>query len=168
MAIDAKNDSLLPNGEQKPAVLAVINQDDDLNKDILRMACGLAKQLKSRVVIHYAVPLKRDCLGWPTEKMVQEKKLHYKELAAILENYYVSVEDSNVFSYSVGDAVIELIKVHMCTDIIIGESYQNYQNQLDDTASYIMHNTDIRVLLLRGSKKIACAKDTNKVSVNVG
>ncbi len=168
MAIDAKNDSLPPNGEQKSAVLAVINQDDDLNKEVLRMACGLAKQLKSKVVIHYAVPLPRDEGIRPSEKTIQEKKQHFKELATILENYFVPVEDSNLFSYKVGDAVIELSKTYRCTDIIIGETYQNSQNEIDDTALYIMRNTDIRVLLLRGTKKTMCANKSNNISVHAG
>ncbi len=125
-----------------------------VDTETIRLACGLAKKQKARVMVVYVIPMKRSVpLDAEIEPDIQgaEAILDHAEEIAEDEGYMISTD--LIQAREKGPAIVDEAIEQGVDTIILGVNYQRRFGQftIGETVPFVLKNAPCRVLLYHES-----------------
>jgi nucleotide-binding universal stress UspA family protein len=125
---------------------------DEVDKEVIELACKMAKEVKGKVYVVYIIQVKRSLpldAELEPETRKAEEVLSRAEECADEQDY--EIETDLLQTREVGPAIIDEVMERSADLILMGMSYHKRFGQFDlgDTISYVLKNAPCRVLLLR-------------------
>jgi len=132
-------------------ILVPVN-GEEADKEVIELACMMAKEAKGAVNAVYVIRVKRSLpLDAEIEPEVHkaEEVLNLAEGIASEQEY--EIETNLIQTREVGPAIVDEAIEHSADLILMGMGYRKRFGQFDpgDTISYVLKNAPCRVLLLR-------------------
>jgi nucleotide-binding universal stress UspA family protein len=125
---------------------------DEVDKEVIELACKMAKDVKGKVYVVYIIPVKRslplDAELEPETRKAEEILCSAEECA---DEQDYEIETDLLQTREVGPAIIDEVMERSADLILMGMSYHKRFGQFDlgDTIPYVLKNAPCRVLLLR-------------------
>ncbi len=146
----------LPN-EQDPQckknVLVVVTGSDQ-DRELITLACNIAKMKKSHVVAVFGIEVPRTLpVDAEMAKESDQGNAALDDATAVATQLNFTIEPEIVQSRSLGQSFVDESEAHGCSLIILGLPYRfarSGQVCLDDTAQFVLKNAPHRVWLVRG------------------
>ena len=146
----------LPN-EQDPQckknVLVVVTGSEQ-DRELVTLACTIAKTKKSQVYAVYGIEVPRTL---PVDAEMAKESEHgntaLDSAVTVASQLNFPIEPEIVQSRSLGQSFVDESDVHACSLIILGLPYRfgrSGQVCLDDTAQFVLKNAPHRVWMVRG------------------
>jgi nucleotide-binding universal stress UspA family protein len=125
---------------------------DEVDKEVIELACKMAKEVKGKVYVVYIIQVKRSLpldAELEPETRKAEEVLGRAEECADEQDY--EIETDLLQTREVGPAIIDEVMERSADLILMGMSYHKRFGQFDlgDTIPYVLKNAPCRVLLLR-------------------
>ncbi len=125
---------------------------DEVDKEVIELACKMAKEVKGKVYVVYIIQVKRSLpldAELEPETRKAEEVLSRAEECADEQDY--EIETDLLQTREVGPAIIDEVMERSADLILMGMSYHKRFGQFDlgDTIPYVLKNAPCRVLLLR-------------------
>ena len=136
---------------KSPRILVPIS-GDEVDNEVIALACRMARETKSKVYVVYIIQVKRSLpldAELEPETRRAEELLSQAEECADEQDY--EIETDLLQTREVGPAIIDEMMERSADLIIMGMSYRKRFGQFDlgDTILYVLKNAPCRVLLLR-------------------
>lgn len=146
----------LPN-EQDPQckknVLVVVTGSDQ-DRELVTLACTIAKGKKSQVYAVYGIEVPRTlAVDAEMAKESEQGNVALDAAVSVASQLSFPIEPEIVQSRSLGQSFVDESEVHGCSLIILGLPYRFWRTGqvcLDDTAQFVLKNAPHRVWLVRG------------------
>ncbi len=129
---------------------------DDLDTEIVTLACNLAKTKKVNVYAVYGIQVPRKLAidaEMPEETVTATRTLGRAEQVA--EQMHQHLEPEILQSRNIGQSLVDEAKAHDCSLVILGLPYNvgvGGHFDLGDTADFVLKNSPCRVWLVRGQQ----------------
>jgi nucleotide-binding universal stress UspA family protein len=129
---------------------------DDLDNELVSLACNLAKAKKANVYAIYGIQVPRKLAidaEMPEETAVATRALGRAEQLA--DQMHQHLEPEIVQSRNIGQSLVDEVKAHDCTLVVLGLPYNvgvGGHFDLGDTADFVLKNSPCRVWLVRGQQ----------------
>ncbi len=136
-------------------VLAVVSNDDRLNREVIRIATAFARSKHADLTAIYGVEV-------PLSLDLSISTTHDTEAKAVLQtvrqevdhyDYDVTTEVMRVRDMGIG--VVDMALNTQCTLLVIGEPFREMTDgsvPIDESITYILQHATCRVMLIRGGK----------------
>ena len=131
-------------------LVPVIGQDVD--KEALQLACGIAKDNKSKVHVVYVIEVKRSLpLDAELEREIQKAEEALKRAEDIADVEEWEVETDLLQARDVGPAIVDEAVERESDLVVMGVEYKRRFGEfhLGHSAPYVLKNAPCHVLLLR-------------------
>jgi nucleotide-binding universal stress UspA family protein len=146
----------LPN-EQDPQckknVLVVVTGSAQ-DRELVTLACTIAKTKKSQVYAVYGIEVPRTLpVDAEMAKESEQGNTALDSAVTVASQLNFPIEPEIVQSRSLGQSFVDVSDVHACSLIILGLPYRfgrSGQVCLDDTAQFVLKNAPHRVWMVRG------------------
>jgi nucleotide-binding universal stress UspA family protein len=128
----------------------------DLDTELLSLASNIAKAKKANVFVVYGIEVPRKLAidaEMPEETAVGDQAL--RRARQIADQMHVDVETEIVQSRNLGQSLVDEVKAHDCSLIVLGLPYHVGMEghfELSDTADYVLKYAPCRVWLVRGQQ----------------
>ena len=146
----------LPNERdpQCPKNVLVVVTGSEQDRELITLACTIAKMKKSQVYAVFGIEVPRTLpVDAEMAKESDEGSAALDHATAVATQLNFPIEPEIVQSRSLGQSFVDESDVHSCSLIILGLPYRlgrTGQVCLDDTAQYVLKNAPHRVWLVRG------------------
>ncbi|MBF6591740.1 MAG: universal stress protein [Ktedonobacterales bacterium] len=149
----------LPEGQERQTPHCKLNilvavTGTDLDKELVSLACNLAKKKHVSVFAAYGIPVPRTLpvdADMPTETRQANEALLRAE--AIADRSGSPIETEIIQSRHFGQSLVEEAGTHECALVVLGLPYRvgrQGQFELGETADYVLKNAPCRVWVVRG------------------
>lgn len=138
----------------------------DLDTELLSLAGNIGKAKKANVFVVYGIEVPRKLAidaEMPEETSTASQAL--ERATQVAEQMHVHVEPEIVQSRNFGQSLVEEVRAHDCSLVILGLPYHVGMGghfDLSETADYVLKNAPCRVWLVRG--QAAQAAETGEAS----
>lgn len=125
---------------------------EEVDREIVELACKMAKETKGKIYVVYAIQVKRSLpLDAEIESEVQKAEGVLSKAEEVADEHGYEVETNLLQTREVGPAIVVEAMERNTDLILMGMEYRKRFGQFDtgDTVSYILKNAPCRVLLLR-------------------
>jgi nucleotide-binding universal stress UspA family protein len=139
----------------KRHVVVAVN-GDELDTELVSLACNLAKAKKADVFAVYGIEVPRKLAidaEMPEETATASRAL--ERAAQVAEQMHLRIEPEIVQSRNFGQSLVDEAKAHECSLVVLGLPYQvgaGGHFDLGETADYVLKNSPCRVWLIRGQQ----------------
>lgn len=129
---------------------------DELDTELVSLACNLAKAKKSNVYAVYGIQVPRKLAidaEMPEQTAAATRALGRAEQLADQMHQHLAPEI--VQSRNIGQSLVDEAKAHECTLVVLGLPYNvgvGGHFDLGDTADFVLKNSPCRVWLVRGQQ----------------
>jgi nucleotide-binding universal stress UspA family protein len=167
----------LPEGHDGQATNRKLNilvavKGADLDKELVSLACGLAKQKKVEVFAIYGIQVPRTLpvdAEMPAETQQGREALEFAEHVA--ERLNTPLEAEIIQSRHFGQSLVDEASTHDCALVVLGVPFKvgcQGHFDLDETADYVLKNAPCRVWVVRGQPPEKIEKEKTGASQRVG
>jgi len=125
---------------------------EDVDREIIELACKIAREVKGKVYVVYVIPVKRSLpldAELVSETQKAEEVLSQAETYAEEQDY--EIETDLLQTREIGPAIIDEAMERNADIILMGMGYRKKfgQFELGETIPYVLKNAPCRVMLLR-------------------
>lgn len=149
----------LPEGQQRQGANCKVNilvavNGTDLDKELVALACSLAKQKKVEVFAVYGIQVPRTLpvdADLPDQTQQARGALEFAETVA--DRLNARMEAEIIQSRHFGQSLVDEAATHDCALVVIGLPYKVGRQghfDLDETTDYVLKNAPCRVWIVRG------------------
>jgi nucleotide-binding universal stress UspA family protein len=149
----------LPEGQKRQVANCKLNilvavTGSGIDKELVSLACNLAKQKKVEVYAVYGIQVPRTLpvdAEMPAETHQARETLEFAEHVA--ERLSAPMEAEIIQSRHFGQSLVDEANTHDCALIVLGLPYKVGRQghfDLDETADYVLKNASCRVWVVRG------------------
>jgi nucleotide-binding universal stress UspA family protein len=142
---------------------------NDLDTELVSLACNLAKAKKSNVYAVYGIQVPRKLAidaEMPEETATATRALNVAERLA--DQMHQHLEPEIVQSRNIGQSLVDEAKAHECTLVVLGLPYNvgvGGHFDLGDTADFVLKHSPCRVWLVRGQQTEPAQPESEKETV---
>jgi len=125
---------------------------EEVDKEIIELACKMAKETKGKIYVVYVIQVKRSLpLDAEIETEVHKAEGVLSKAEEVADEQDYEVETNLLQTREVGPAIVVEAMERNTDLILMGMGYRKRFGQFDtgDTVSYVLKNAPCRVLLLR-------------------
>jgi len=125
---------------------------EEVDKEIIELACKMAKETKGKIYVVYVIQVKRSLpLDAEIESEVHKAEEVLSKAEEVADENGYEVETNLLQTREVGPAIVVEAMERNTDLILMGMGYRKRFGQFDtgDTVSYVLKNAPCRVLLLR-------------------
>lgn len=149
----------LPEGQARQAANCKLNilvavTGTDLDKELVSLACSIAKQKRVEVYAVYGIQVPRTLpvdAEMPAETQQARASLEYAE--AVADRVNARMEAEIIQSRHFGQSLVDEASTHDCALVVMGLPFKIGRQghfDLDETADYVLKNAPCRVWIVRG------------------
>jgi len=141
------------NVTSKPSIVVAIT-GGDLDTELVTLGSTIAKTKKGNLFVVYGIQVPRKLAidaEMPEETRAASEALEMAK--GVADQLHVHVEPEIIQSRNIGQCIVEEVRVHECSLLILGLPYHIGMGghfDLGETADYVLKNAPCRVWLIRG------------------
>jgi nucleotide-binding universal stress UspA family protein len=125
---------------------------NQVDEEVIKLACRLAKEDKGKIHAVYIITMKRDLpLDAEIEPEIKKAEEILSHIEAVAEEQDYKVDTDLLQAREAGPAIIDQAVEEECDLILIGTGYQRRFGEfsLGDVVPYVLKNAPCRVILYR-------------------